>query len=382
MTRSLSGVQSTSIGAPAPGAEPAPRGTSRVRIPRRAAVLDAVTRLTLRAIPRLPDRLKRQLLGRRSITIDGNTLDTTLQLMLSAQRAAGIGGLVGDDDPVAARTLLRTLAAMMHTDIHAQVHDVSIPGPAGAIPARHYRPTGTEAPLLVFYHGGGFAIGDLDTHDALCRLICRDGRVHVLSVDYRLAPEHKAPAAVDDAYAAYRWALDHAGELGADPSRVAVGGDSAGGNLAALVSLLARDGGVQSPALQLLLYPVTDMHAETRSRTLFAEGFFLTKRDIDWFTDHYLGGSDVDAADPRVSPLLADDLSGLPPAMVLTAGFDPLRDEGKQYAEAMRAAGVTVDLREMGSLVHGFASFFALGGRSTTATTEMISALRAHLSHG
>jgi acetyl esterase len=201
-------------------------------------------------------------------------------------------------------------------------------------------------------------------------------------VDYRLAPEHKAPAAVEDAYAAYRWALDHAGELGADPSRVAVGGDSAGGNLAALVSLIARDDGVRLPAFQLLIYPATDMRGQTRSRTLFADGFFLTRRDMDWFTDQYLAGATVEAADPRVSPLLADDLSGLPPAMVLTAGFDPLRDEGNQYAQAMRAAGVTVDLREMGSLVHGFASFFPLGGGSATATAEMISALRAHLSRG
>jgi acetyl esterase len=348
----------------------------------RDAVLNATTAVTLRVIPRLPDGLKRLLMGRRLITIDGNTLDTTLQFMLSAQRAGGVGGLVSSDDPAAARTQMRTLAAMLNADIRCRVDELSIPGPAGTIPARHYRPAGPDAALLVFYHGGGFVIGDIDTHDALCRLICRDAGVHVLSVDYRLAPEHKAPAAVDDAYTAYRWALAHAAELGADAGRVAVGGDSAGGNLAALVSQLARNAGVPPPALQLLLYPTTDLRAETRSRTLFADGFFLTKRDMDWFMDRYLGGADVEAADPRVSPLLADDLSGLPPALVLTAGFDPLRDEGNQYAHAMRAAGVTVDLREMGSLVHGFASFFPLGGGSATATTQMISALRAHLSHG
>jgi acetyl esterase len=202
-----------------------------------------------------------------------------------------------------------------------------------------------------------------------------------LSVDYRLAPEHKAPAGSDDAYAAFEWALDHADELGADPGRVAVGGDSAGGNLATLVSMRARDERLPLPALQLLFYPVTNYSGETRSQTLFAEGFFLTKRDINWCRDKYLTGAQVDAADPRVSPLLADDLSGLPPALLLTAGFDPLRDEGRQYADAMRAAGVTVDYREFGPLVHGFANFFPLGGGSATAVAETISALRAHLAH-
>jgi acetyl esterase len=310
-------------------------------------------------------------------------LDTTLQLMLAGQRATGIEGLVSSDDVVAARTQLRILAASFKQDIPvARVTNLSIPGPAGPIPARHYRATETDAPLLVFYHGGGMSIGDLDTHDDLCRLICRDGGVHVLSIDYRLAPEHKAPAAPDDAFAAYRWAVDHAAELGADPTRVAVGGDSAGGNLAALVSQRARNEGTRLPALQLLFYPVTTYSGETRSQTLFAEGYFLTKRDIDWFRANYLDGADVYAADPRVSPLMADDFSGLPPALVLTAGFDPLRDEGNQYAEALRAAGVTVDHREFGSLVHGFANFFPLGGGSTVATTVTISAMRAHLSRG
>jgi len=223
-------------------------------------------------------------------------------------------------------------------------------------------------------------IGDLDTHDDMCRLLCRDGAVHVLSVDYRLAPEHKAPAGNDDAYAAYRWAIDHVGELGADADCVAVGGDSAGGNHAALVSLRARDDGIRLPALQLLFYPVVNYRDETRSQTLFADGFWLTKHDMDWCTDHYMQGADVGRDDPVVSPLLACDLSGLPPALVFTAGFDPLRDEGNRYAAAMKEDGVLVDLREERSLIHGFASFFPLGGGSATATTAMISAVRAHLS--
>jgi acetyl esterase len=203
--------------------------------------------------------------------------------------------------------------------------------------------------------------------------------MHVLSVDYRLAPEHKAPAGADDAFAAFLWAREHAAELGADADRVAVGGDSAGGNLAALVAQRARTEGPGLPALQLLFYPVTNYRDETRSQTLFASGYFLTKRDLHWFGSKYLDGAQLDASDPRVSPLLAEDLTGLPPALVLTGGFDPLRDEDQQYVDAMRAAGVTVDHRYFGSLVHGWANFFPLGGSSAAAVTETISALRAHL---
>jgi acetyl esterase len=351
------------------------------------AAVDVASRVVLRSLPKIPKPVKRLLTGGRSITIDGNTLDTTLQLMLAAQRSAGLDGLVASRDVPVARTELRKLAAMVDVDISVGVEDVSIPGPAGTMRARHYLPvntvpingSGTE-PLLVFFHGGGFVIGDLDTHDGLCRLICRDAGVHVLSIDYRLAPEHKAPAAGEDCYAAYRWALEHAAELGADPARVAVGGDSAGGNLAAVVSLQARNDGVQLPALQLLIYPVVDFNSETRSKTLFADGFFLTKRDMDWFQAQYVQGASIDEADPRVAPLLADDLAGLPPALLLTGGFDPLRDEGNQYAAKLAAAGVPVDHRQYGSLVHGFANFFPLGGGSTTAITDMVSAVKAHLS--
>jgi acetyl esterase len=320
------------------------------------------------------------------VTIDGNTLDTTLQFMLAAQRSAGVNGLVASSDVGVARSQLRKLSSMIDAGIVVGVKDkdMSIPGPAGAIAVRHYTPVRTESsePLLVFFHGGGFVVGDLDTHDDLCRLMCRDAGVHVLAIDYRLAPEHPAPAAIDDCYAAYRWALEHAAELGADPARVAVGGDSAGGNLSAVVSQLARNDGITLPALQLLLYPVTNFANDTRSKTLFADGFFLTKKDMDWFRDNYLAGSSLDTSDPRISPLLADDLSGLPPAMVLTGGFDPLRDEGNQYADALAAAGVPVDHRQFGPLVHAFANFFPLGGASATAMAEVVSALRAHLSRG
>lgn len=349
----------------------------------RLAVLNASSGVMLRVLPKLPDAVKRVLLRRRTVTIDGNTLDTTLQFMLAAQRSAGINGLVASSDLVVARSQLRTLSSMIRAGIAVGVRDTSIPGPAGAIPVRHYTPVDADkAPLLVFFHGGGFVVGDLDTHDDLCRLLCRDAGVQVLSIDYRLAPEHPAPAAIDDCYAAYRWALEHATELGADPARVAVGGDSAGGNLAAVVSQLARADGITMPALQLLLYPVTNFAGDTRSKTLFSDGFFLTKTDMDWFEANYIAGSELDASSPLISPLLTEDLSGLPPAMVVTAGFDPLRDEGNQYADALAAAGVPVDHRQLGPLVHGFANFFPLGGASAVAMTEVVSALRAHLSRG
>ncbi len=352
--------------------------------PARLAVLNASSAAMLRLLPHLPDGVKRTLLGRRTVTIDGNTLDTTLQFMLAAQRAGGVDSLVASSDVAVARTQLRKLSAMIRAGIAVDVRNTSIPGPAGSIPVRHYAPadrvSDRPAPLLVFFHGGGFVVGDLDTHDELCRLLCRDAGVHVLAIDYRLAPEHPAPAAIEDCYAAYRWALEHAADLGADPDRVAVGGDSAGGNLSAVTSQLARNDGITVPCLQLLLYPVTDFANDTRSKTLFADGYFLTKSDMDFFRDHYLAGSTLDTADPRISPLLADDLSGLPPAIVLTGGFDPLRDEGNAYAEALAAAGVPVDHRQFGPLVHAFANFFPLGGASATAMAEVVSALRAHLS--
>jgi len=341
-----------------------------------------ITTVGVKVIPWIPAGAKRMLSGGRSVIIDGNTLDPTLQLMLSGLRAVGIDGLVVDDGAAASRALLREMTVgLPGPQIHVAVNGFSIPGPAGDVPVRHYRPPGVgAAPLLVFYHGGGWATGDLDTYDALCRLTCRDAGVHVLSVDYRLAPEHPAPAAVEDAYAAFRWACEHTEELGAIPGQVAVGGDSAGGNLAAVVAQLARDDAGPAPVLQWLLYPRTDLTARTRSVSLFARGFLLTKRDMDWYQAQYLRNSGVDPANPRVSPLLAESLSGLAPALIAIAGFDPLRDEGESYAAALRAAGTPVDLRFLGSLTHGFANLFQLGGGSAVATTELISALRAHLS--
>src|SRR6059036_2933726 len=226
------------------------------------------------------------------------------------------------------------------------VKDLTADGPAGTIPVRLYRPKGVPAstmlPALVFFHGGGWVIGDIGTHDVLCRQLTAGAGVSVVNVDYRLAPEHKFPAAIDDAWAATRWVAAHASELGLDAGRLAVGGDSAGGNLAAVVALQARDAGAPAIKLQVLVYPVTDVAAESRSYQDFAEGYMLTRESMRWFTAHYLAASGQ-ATDWRVSPLRASSHAGLPPALVVTAGFDPLHDEGAAYAAKLQQAGVRVD---------------------------------------
>ncbi len=259
------------------------------------------------------------------------------------------------------------------------VGDLAIPGPAGMIPARFYEPPGMgleDRPLIVYFHGGGWTIGDLDTCDGVCRFLALNTPAAVLSVGYRLAPEHPFPAAVEDALAAFRWAATDNTRLGADPARIAVAGDSAGGNLAAAVSLLARDEGGQQPAMQALVYPIADAVGGHPSRDAFAEGFLLTRADMDWFERHYLPPA-VDRADPRVSVLRAADLSDLPPAYVVTAGFDPLRDEGEAYAEQMREAGVPVVLRRHPGLIHGFVNMTAISSTANAATLELCDAIRA-----
>jgi len=236
------------------------------------------------------------------------------------------------------------------------VRDVLTEG-AQAIPLRVYRPPGVSdsrrLPVLVYFHGGGWVIGDLETHDVLCRQLTAEAGVSVIAVDYRLAPEHKFPAAADDAWAATRWIATHAAELGVDADRLAVGGDSAGGNLAAVVALLAREAGGPRIALQILLYPVTDLVSESQSYADLADGYMLTRDSMRWFRAQYLA-KEQDAADWRVSPLRAPSLAGLPPALVVTAGYDPLRDEGEAYARRLREAGVSVDAVSFGGMIHGF----------------------------
>jgi acetyl esterase len=221
-------------------------------------------------------------------------------------------------------------------------------------------------------------LGDLDTHDSVCRFLAANAAVAVLSIDYRLAPEHPFPAAVEDAFAAYRWANEEHARLGVDPARIGVAGDSAGGNLAAAVSRLARDGGGARPAMQVLLYPVVDASSQRPSRDVFADGFLLTKADIEWLECQYLPG-DTDREDPRVALLRASDLSDLPPAYIATAGFDPLRDEGEAYAAALREAGVAVSLRRHPGLIHGFANMTAISRTAGAAMLELAGAVRSGL---
>jgi acetyl esterase len=265
----------------------------------RGAVNGAGNILGSEALPLIPDSLKRVVVGRRSIMIDENRLDPTLQIMLAALNALALRDLTDGGDPtIVCESNARMLAQFDHKPIPVSaVDDLTISGPHGEIPARHYQPgPNVRAPLMVFYHGGGFMFGNHETHDRLCRLICRGVGIHLLSVAYRLAPEHPAPAPVQDAYADFLWALAHAGGLGAEPGTVCVGGDSARGNLAAAVSHQARDEGTP-PQLQLLLYPATDMRGVTSSRKVFAEGFLLTRKDIGLMERDYLTNSGMEVTE-------------------------------------------------------------------------------------
>ena len=317
-------------------------------------------------VPRLPRWAARALAG-RPIRIDGQELDVYVQVALRLERI--MGGF--EPRPVAEAREIRRHEARIFSGPRievARVGDLELPGPAGTLRARLYVPEGHRppGPLVVYFHGGGHVIGDLDTHDQPCRFLAREIPAQVLAIEYRCGPEHPFPAAVDDALAGFRWACSEAEALGADPERIAVAGDSAGGNLAAVVARLAvRDGG-PAPAFQALIYPVTDYSRKRPSYALFAQGFFLTSEEMDWYRDQYFASAE-ERSDPRASPILADDLAGLPPAHVVTAGFDPLRDEGEDYAARLRDAGVPVTMRRERDLVHGFINAVGLGGRPEEA---------------
>ena len=256
------------------------------------------------------------------------------------------------------------------------VLDTRCEGPHGAIALRIYRPLGAGAtpankatlPALVYYHGGGWTIGDLDTHDVLCRELCNGSGAVVVAVDYRMAPEHRFPAAVDDCVAATAWVHAQANELGVDRARLAVGGDSAGGNLAAVVAIAARDGGTLPIAYQLLIYPATDMRRGHPSHTANGSGYLLTTETITYYHDHYIADAAHDL-DWRASPLLHPDLSRLPPALVLTAGFDPLRDEGLEYANRLVAAGNRATYVCFDRQIHGFITMGKVIDEANTAVT-------------
>ena len=301
-------------------------------------------------------------------------LDPQAQAYLDGLAAAG--ALPHDQLSVEeARRLTEQGAAAVFgpKDRVGSVVDRALPGP---VRVRIYEPPGSERPLpaLVYFHGGGWVVGSLDSHDGPCRALAARTPCVVVAVDYRLAPENRFPAAVEDAWAATAWVAEHAASIGADPRRIAVGGDSAGGNLAAVVALRARDHGL-SLALQLLVYPVTDRSFDTPSYRECASGYFLTLDSMRWFWDHYLG-PDGDGADPEASPLRAADLAGVAPGLVVTAEYDPLRDEGEAYARRLEEAGVPVTLSRYDGMIHGFYRMAAAMDRTQDALNESAAALR------
>jgi len=306
-------------------------------------------------------------------------LDPQARAILDALAADPNAPRLIDLPPGEGRQMYRAMAAQLDAQglPIGKVEELTMPGPGDDIALRIYTPVaagGGALPALVYYHGGGWVIGDLDTHDALCRSFANESGCKVIAVDYRLAPEHRFPAAVEDAFAAVRWVEANAADIGVDANRIAVAGDSAGGNLAAVVCQLARAERGPQIAFQLLIYPVTDTNTDTDSYRQFATGYFLEREGMEWFLDHYAGGAE--RTDPRLAPLRAASLAGLPPAYVVTAGFDPLRDEGRAYAEALKAAGVPVEYVNYEGMIHGFFNLQAVLDSGREAVKAAAKALK------
>lgn len=352
-------------------------------------------------VPELPPRLQsavvhrlmslapgtlRRIVG-RPVVIDGQTLNVEVQILL---RLLELSGEAEVENPTVAesRSRMVQLADVLRAGKPASVTvaDLSVDGAAGSLRGRLYAPEpvagrprlGHGEGLLVYFHGGGFVAGDLNTHDGVCRFLAHEAEARILSVDYRRAPEAGFPAAFDDALAAFGYAVQHARDLGANPARVAVGGDSAGGNLAAGVAREAAGDSSGGPVFQLLLYPWLDLSSKRPSHRLFRAGFYLSDADLDWYKAHYLTNLE-DAGDPRCSPLLAPSLGAVAPAYIATAGFDPLRDEGEEYATRLESAGVPVALRRHSGQMHGFANLTGAGHAGSEAMLQAAGALRTGL---
>ena len=332
-----------------------------------------------RLIARLPAGVVARMSGEPPVEVDGGRLDPHVQLARAVRRRRGGPGLC-EPTVEAGRERYRRETRVFGgvPTVVGAVRDFSIPGSdgAGMLRVRHYAPPPGAAPreggaLLVYLHGGGFVLGDLDTHDEPCRMLCRHAETHVLSVAYRLAPEHPFPAAVEDAVAALGWARENAASLGAVASRVGVGGDSAGANLATVAARYVR------ATAQLLIYPATDPDTPRPSRERFGAGYFLDRRDHDDFLHHYAGSAAGRTADDRRAPMAYRELGALPPALVVTAGFDMLRDEGEAYAERLGKAGVPVETIRFASLVHGFIHMTAISPGARGAMIELARRWRA-----
>jgi acetyl esterase len=308
------------------------------------------------------------------------TLDTHVKAFLDVLAAAN-RPKVWEVTPAEARNMALAFAEIVEAKgvPIGKVENGTLPGPAGAISFRVYTPVASAGQLagIVYFHGGGWVFCNLDTHDAMCRTLANESGCRIVSIDYRLAPEHKFPAAVDDAYAATQWVAAHASELGIDRDRLAVAGDSAGGNLAAVVCQLAKSSGPKI-ALEVLFCPATDVTADTQSRREFAEGYLLEERAMQWLVAQYLP-TDSDPRDTRISPLQAADFSGLPPAHIHTAAFDPLRDSGKAYADALERAGVKVNYTCHEGMIHHFYAMAAVIPYANTAMKSAGAAIKTAL---
>jgi acetyl esterase len=321
------------------------------------------------------------LLDGHRIARGGRTMDPKAQIVGEFVRSIRVPGYFPPLPEL--RQQLRTMVTLMDEPAPPlpRIEDIAIPGPAGPIPARVYDKAvagGAPRPALAYFHGGGWVQGDLETHHGLCARLAEWSGVLVVAVDYRLAPEHKFPAAVEDSLAAYRWVAARGREIGADPARVGVGGDSAGGNLAAVVSQLAAAEAAPVPACQVLIYPAVDFAMDTASHAELEDAHVIPRDRVLWYAQQYLR-SEVDRVDPRASPMRAPDLRGQPPALIVTAGFDPLRDEGQAYAERLRAAGVPVRYREYPGQIHAFVSLTKVIPQGLEATREIAVYLRERL---